>query len=585
MRRSSRFTSSRWIHLRRRRAARARSDWTGAGGGVLDAEAELPLADVYVDAIFGTGLTRPPSVMAARWIERLNAAGRPVLALDVPSGLDADTGHVPGVAVRAAQTVTFVARKRGLYTGAAGDHAGTLALADLDIPAVVFANTRADADLAAIDVIRAWLPPRLGNVHKGTFGHVLAIGGDSGMGGAIRLCGEAALRVGAGLVSVATRGEHVAAINSARPELMARGVGGPQELETLLEHASVVALGPGLGRQAWGHALWYSAISAGKPMVLDADALNLLARDAVALPSQCVVTPHPGEAARLLHCETQAIAVDRFAAVRAIARRFNAVAVLRRRNTCRRAGWRSCRLPLGKSRHGQRWHGRCADRCDRRIAGAGTRCLAGGICWRGAARASWRRRGAQWAGRDAGCRPVRAAALVAQRIAPSMTVADTLVFRAIDEAALNEVAARLAAGLRDGGVVYLRGELGAGKTTFARALLGALGVGARIKSPTYSLVESYATGGLDIHHLDLYRIADPGELEWLGLADLTAGSHLLVVEWPEHAARALPSPDLVVSLAHAGEKRDAVLAAGSVRGVDWLRRLRGCISSGENASA
>jgi NAD(P)H-hydrate epimerase len=310
-------------------AARACSDWTDAGGGVLDAEAELPLADVYVDAIFGTGLTRPPSGVAARWIERLNAAGRPVLALDVPSGLDADTGQAPGVAVRAAATVSFVARKRGLYTGAAADHIGAVVIADLEVPAAVFANTRADAELAAIDVIRAWLPPRSGNVHKGTFGHVLAIGGDTGMGGSIRLCSEAALRIGAGLVSVATRGEHVAAINAARPELMARGVGGPQELEALLEQASVVALGPGLGMQAWGHALWYSAIAAGRPMVLDADALNLLARDGVALPSQCVLTPHPGEAARLLHSETQAVAADRFAAARAIARRFNSVAVLK----------------------------------------------------------------------------------------------------------------------------------------------------------------------------------------------------------------------------------------------------------------
>jgi len=310
-------------------AARACTDWTGAGGGVLDAAAELPLADVYVDAIFGTGLARPPSGMAARWIDLLNAAGRPVLALDVPSGLDADTGHVPGVAVRAAETVSFVARKRGLYTGAAGDHAGAITLTDLGIPAAVFAHSRADAELAAIEIVRAWLPPRSGNVHKGTFGHVLAIGGDTGMAGAIRLCGEAALRVGAGLVSVATRVEHVAAINAARPELMARGVGGPQELEALLEHASVVALGPGLGKQAWGHALWYSAIAAGKAMVLDADALNLLSRDAVTLPSQCVLTPHPGEAARLLRSETQAVTEDRFAAVRAIAQSFNAVAVLK----------------------------------------------------------------------------------------------------------------------------------------------------------------------------------------------------------------------------------------------------------------
>jgi hydroxyethylthiazole kinase-like uncharacterized protein yjeF len=310
-------------------AARACSDWIDAGGSVLDAHVEVPVADVYVDAIFGTGLTRAPTGAAARWIERLNESGEPVLALDVPSGLDADTGHVPEPAVRAAETVTFVARKRGLFTGSAADHVGVVTLADLDIPAAVFADTRADAELAAIEVIRAWLPPRSGNVHKGTFGHVLAVGGDTGMGGAIRLCGEAALRVGAGLVSVATRSEHIAAINAARPELMARGVGGPQELEALLERASVVALGPGLGQSAWGHALWYSAITAGKPLVLDADALNLLARDAVALPAQSVLTPHPGEAARLLGSDTQAIAADRFAAVRAMAQRFNAVAVLK----------------------------------------------------------------------------------------------------------------------------------------------------------------------------------------------------------------------------------------------------------------
>jgi len=166
-----------------------------------------------------------------------------------------------------------------------------------------------------------------------------------------------------------------------------------------------------------------------------------------------------------------------------------------------------------------------------------------------------------------------------------MTAADALVFRAVDEAALGAVAARLAGCVRAGGVVYLRGELGAGKTTFARALLGALGVGARVKSPTYSLIESYSAGNLAIHHLDLYRIADPGELEWLGLADLTAGPFLLLVEWPERAGRALPNPDLVLSLTHAGGKRDAVLDAGSARGAKWLERLRAGISSSENASA
>jgi len=236
---------------------------------------------------------------------------------------------VPGSAVHAAATITFVARKRGLFTGAARDHCGEVVLDDLAIPAAVFAGVRADAGLLESGAIAASLPPRAPNAHKGNFGHVLAIGGDLGFGGAIRLAGEAALRAGAGLVSVATRSEHVGALNAARPELMASGVGGPQELEALLQRASVIALGPGLGQRAWGHALWHTAIAAGKPIVLDADGLNLLARDRLSLPAGTVLTPHPGEAARLLECDIRAIAADRFAAVREIARRHQCVCVLK----------------------------------------------------------------------------------------------------------------------------------------------------------------------------------------------------------------------------------------------------------------
>jgi tRNA threonylcarbamoyladenosine biosynthesis protein TsaE len=166
-----------------------------------------------------------------------------------------------------------------------------------------------------------------------------------------------------------------------------------------------------------------------------------------------------------------------------------------------------------------------------------------------------------------------------------MTFVDSLAFHAIDEAALGVIAMHLAAPVRRGGVIHLSGELGAGKTTFARALLGALGIGARIKSPTYSLIESYLTDDLAIHHLDLYRITHPGELEWLGLADLTAGSHLLLIEWPERAAGALPHPDLMVRLAHAGTKRDVVLRAESPRGAEWLADFQLSTSSGQNASA
>lgn len=144
------------------------------------------------------------------------------------------------------------------------------------------------------------------------------------------------------------------------------------------------------------------------------------------------------------------------------------------------------------------------------------------------------------------------------------------VFRAIDEAALVALAADLAGPVRDGGVIFLEGELGAGKTTFARALLRALGVGERIKSPTYSLIESYAGGNFLAHHLDLYRIADPGELEWLGLADLVTPGALVLVEWPERGAGALPPPDLVLRLAHAGTGRNLDAIANTPRGAQWL---------------
>ena len=143
----------------------------------------------------------------------------------------------------------------------------------------------------------------------------------------------------------------------------------------------------------------------------------------------------------------------------------------------------------------------------------------------------------------------------------------------VDEAHLCAIAARAADAARGGGVIHLEGDLGAGKTTFVRALLGALGVGERIKSPTYSLIESYRVGDLDAHHLDLYRIADAGELEWLGLGDLWTSSALVLIEWPDRGRGALPVADRVVHLAHAGEQRELVGEARSERGKKLLAAM------------
>lgn len=308
-------------------AARARQAWVATGGSVCRWEAQqaVPAVDLHVDALYGTGLRRPPTAPVAALIERINASGAPVLALDVPSGLDADTGHCPGAAIRADVTVSFIAAKRGLYTGHAAALVGALELDMLGLPEALWQDTAPDARL----LLPEQLPPRARDAHKGDHGHLLAIGGEHGMAGAIRLCGEAALRGGAGLVSVATRAEHLFALNAARPELMAHAVNGPQALEPLLARADVLALGPGLGQGAWGHALWLTALEAGKPLVLDADGLNLLAREPRRLAPPAVLTPHPGEAARLLSSTVGEIEADRYAAVRTLAGRYGAVAVLK----------------------------------------------------------------------------------------------------------------------------------------------------------------------------------------------------------------------------------------------------------------
>lgn len=150
-----------------------------------------------------------------------------------------------------------------------------------------------------------------------------------------------------------------------------------------------------------------------------------------------------------------------------------------------------------------------------------------------------------------------------------------------NEAASLALAARLAPALAEGGVVFLRGELGAGKTTFARALLRTLGVGERVKSPTYTLLERYRINGHDAFHLDLYRIADAGELEWLGLDELDAPQALVLVEWPERGGGALPAPDLDVALEHAGAGRKGHLIARSARGQAWLADLARPVAGGK----
>ena len=309
-------------------AQRACTDYVAAGGIIGIFPEAMPHGDVVVDALFGIGLSRAPDAFAAALIDAINGQSAPVLALDVPSGLDADIGSAPGKAVIATRTLQFIARHVGLLTGDALEHAGVLELDELGVPAEIFATVQPRASLLTKEALSYWLLPRRRNTHKGESGRVLCVGGDHGHGGAIVLCAEAALRSGAGLLSVATRAANVPVMLARRPEAMAHAVESGEELMPLLSQAGAVAIGPGLGQEEWGRAMLKLVLASGKPLVIDADALNLIAADPRALPD-AILTPHPGEAARLLGTDTASVQRDRFAAAEAIAQRYSAVTVLK----------------------------------------------------------------------------------------------------------------------------------------------------------------------------------------------------------------------------------------------------------------
>lgn len=289
-------------------------------------------ADVVVDALLGTGLDRPVKGELATWIHAVNQASAPVLAVDVPSGLSAQTGQIMGAAIRADHTLTFIGLKQGLHTGDAANQVGVLAFDDLQVPGVVYDNLPPSAWRLTEALLASALPARSRTSHKGDFGHVLIMGGDLGMGGAVRLAGEAAVRVGAGLVSVATQPDHIAAVLAARPELMSHGIQSASQsraqLEALIARCNVIGLGPGLGRSNWGAGLYQAALSAERPLVIDADGLNQLASQPKSR-GDWVLTPHPGEAARLLSSDVASVEADRFAAADAIASRYGGVVVLK----------------------------------------------------------------------------------------------------------------------------------------------------------------------------------------------------------------------------------------------------------------
>lgn len=310
-------------------AALACATFREAGGATLEwSPRRFDEADLIVDAIVGTGLTRPLAGAAATVVSAVNASPLPVLAVDIPTGLNADTGAILGDAVRADVTATFVGLKLGLFQGAGPDYAGHVEFDDLGVGLSLADRVAPVARRIDQGALGRVLPRRPRGSHKGQFGHVLVVGGGIGMPGAARLAGEGALRAGAGRVTVATWPDNVGAVVAGRPELMVQGIDEPARIGPLLSRVDVVALGPGLGTDGWAQGLLRTIEASGLPTVLDADALNLLAQSP-RKRNDTILTPHPGEAARLLGTSVQAVQSDRRGAVAALCKKYGGVVALK----------------------------------------------------------------------------------------------------------------------------------------------------------------------------------------------------------------------------------------------------------------
>lgn len=294
-------------------------------------------SDLVVDAIFGTGLARAAEGAFAQAIEAINASEKPVVSVDIPSGLSSDTGERIGPAVVARTTVALAALKYCHVLSPGCTHCGDLYVRDIGIPTTSPVTLTVSRDVAAL------LPKRATEGHKGDFGHALVMAGSNGKAGAAYLCGKAALRTGAGLVTIVSPQKAQIAVASYGPEIMTEPVAGNPDffsaealtrLRELVKDKSVVAIGPGIGTHTDTMAPFKQVVAETQaPLVIDADGLNLLAQDRSILlkrkPSTTVLTPHPGEMARLMGTTVEAVQHDRIDAARRLAQESGAIVVLK----------------------------------------------------------------------------------------------------------------------------------------------------------------------------------------------------------------------------------------------------------------
>lgn len=302
-----------------------------AGAGIIPQPYSTTLldnCDVIVDALLGTGLDRDVTGELHKVIADINKTTAMVLSIDIPSGLCANTGQIMGICVMADATISFIGMKQGLFTNQGPECSGRVFFDDLNVPPDIYTKVPVASRRLDLDKQLAFLQPRSRSAHKGHFGHVLIVGSDLGYPGAAVMAAEAAARVGAGLVSLATHTRHATSVTTRRPEIMAHGIERPSDLLPLVKRANVIAIGPGLGQSEWSKTMFASVLETQHPLIVDADALNLLAAEP-ARKTGWLLTPHPGEAARMLNIDVKKLQSDRFTAIHSLQEKYGGVIVLK----------------------------------------------------------------------------------------------------------------------------------------------------------------------------------------------------------------------------------------------------------------
>jgi NAD(P)H-hydrate epimerase len=288
--------------------------------------------DLIVDAIFGIGLNRNLNSFYKSAIKTINNAGLPIFSIDIPSGIHPDKGKIMGAAIKASTTITFIGKKLGFFDNEGINHYGNLKLCGLGISETHYNNEKEILSILSDDFIHQVLPKRKKNSHKGEFGHIAIVGGGPGMHGAVCIAGEAALRSGAGKVSIFTHISHNSLIADAKPELIFNFFEEVDEIKPMLLGVDVIVIGPGLGTNKWAREVFESITDIDCPMIVDADALNILSKKPIK-QENWILTPHPGEAGRLLGISSKKMQQNRFSSLNNLIEKYHGVIVLKGHHT------------------------------------------------------------------------------------------------------------------------------------------------------------------------------------------------------------------------------------------------------------